>query len=451
MTCNFLRKIETESSERSKEAIKGVVLSIVAKIISVLSSLMIVPLTINYVNPTQYGIWLTLSSIIGWVSYFDLGLGNGFRNRFTEAKANGDIELAKYYLSTTYFAVTAIVSFVFIVIFVGNRFVDWAVVLNVNRGFSEELGNIFIILSAFLCLNMVANLVCTMLTADQKAGFASLIQGGGQFLSLISIWILIHISEGSLTNLAIYFAGIPCLWTIIASLFVYKSLKYKDIRPRLCYVKLSLIRDILGLGIKFFFIYLCIIFVFQIINIVISREVGPEAVTEYNIAYKYFFVIHMIMNILVVPFWSAFTDAYQKKDFVWMKNVIKKLELFWYLSVVAILIMLLISGWFYRLWIGSDVHINVSLSIAVAIYMIINNLGAVYLNLINGIGAIRIQLIIYIIFAIVSWPLMISLNAIFGLIGIIIVPSIALLFQAIFGKIQLNKIIRQVADGIWIK
>ena len=52
--------------------------------------LVLVPLTINYLNPTKYGIWITLSSVIGWFSFFDIGLGNGLRNRFAEAIANND-------------------------------------------------------------------------------------------------------------------------------------------------------------------------------------------------------------------------------------------------------------------------------------------------------------------------------------------------------------------------
>jgi hypothetical protein len=39
-------------------------------------------MTINYVNPTQYGIWITLSSIISWFSFFDIGFGYGLSSRF---------------------------------------------------------------------------------------------------------------------------------------------------------------------------------------------------------------------------------------------------------------------------------------------------------------------------------------------------------------------------------
>ena len=61
--------------------------------------MILVPLTINYVNPTRYGIWLTLSSVIGWCGFFDIGFGNGLKNRFAEARASCNTERARIYLS----------------------------------------------------------------------------------------------------------------------------------------------------------------------------------------------------------------------------------------------------------------------------------------------------------------------------------------------------------------
>ena len=446
----FIDKI-LNSSGRSKEALKGVLLSVVAKMIYIISSFLIVPLTIDYVNATQYGIWLTMSSIISWITLFDLGLGNGFRNRFAEAKAEGNIELAKYYLSTTYFAVALIVVVIFFVILVGNVFIDWSTVLNVAPAYGEELGKVFIILLAFFCLNMVANLVSTMLMADQKAGQASMIQGGGQFLSLISVWILTLVSEGSLTNLALYFAGMPCLLAIVVSFFVYSSDKYRDIVPNFRYVKMPLLRDILGIGVQFFIIYLCMIFIFQIINIIISREIGPDAVTEYNIAYKYFALLYTIFIIILTPFWSAFTDAYKRNDNLWMARALKALEYIWISFVIVGIMMLLFAPYVYLMWIGPNVRISQTLSLYVYIYVMILNLGNLYMYLINGIGTVRIQLLIYLFFAIVSWPLMTMACRIWGVEGVVFVPTVVLLFQAVFGRIQIHKLLDKTAKGIWLK
>lgn len=80
-------------------------------------------------------------------------------------------------------------------------------------------------------------------------------------------------------------------------------------------------------------------FIFQFINILISRIKGPEAVTQYNIAYKYFNVIGMVVVVVLTPFWSAFTNAYVQKDFVWMRNIVIKLERMWLLTIPVLIIM----------------------------------------------------------------------------------------------------------------
>ena len=94
----FLQK----GSDRSVNIKKNVAGSLCLKVINIFISLQVVPLTIHYVNPSKYGVWLTLSSIIAWISYFDFGFAHGFRNRFAEAIAKGEFLLARKYVSTTY-------------------------------------------------------------------------------------------------------------------------------------------------------------------------------------------------------------------------------------------------------------------------------------------------------------------------------------------------------------
>lgn len=438
-------------SPRSKQAVKNIALSLVGKAISVLSSLLIVPLTINYVNPTRYGIWLTLSSVIAWVGFFDLGMGNGFRNKFAEAKAKGDMILARKYLSTTYVSISFVIAIVFILGIICNCFVDWSSVLNVDSSYKEELSQVFLIIFCFFCLNMIASIIGTLMVADQKPGIQGIIGGLGNLCSLIVIFVLTKISHGSLTNLALYFAGIPCMVWLIASLYFFIFTPYRVIKPSIKYYDSSLLKDIMGLGFQFFVIYLCMILIFQIVNVVISREIGPGAVTEYNIAYKYFSVSHMIIMIIVNPFWSAFTDAFQKKDYDWMKNVKKKLEYIWLLSVIAVILMLLISSPVYHLWIGDDVTISFSVSLMLAIFVVSDNLAAAYISMINGIGYIKVQLLIYITIAIVSWPLMVWGGRNFGIVGVLLVPTLCTTMQTIFAYIQLEKILMRKESGIWKK
>ena len=45
---------------RTKSLARNSVVGLVARAASILATLLIVPLTINYLNPTNYGIWLTV-------------------------------------------------------------------------------------------------------------------------------------------------------------------------------------------------------------------------------------------------------------------------------------------------------------------------------------------------------------------------------------------------------
>ena len=174
-------------SSRSIAIKKNIIASLFLKSISILVSLQVVPLTINYINPTRYGIWLTLSSIVAWLSYFDLGFAHGFRNRFAEAVAKGDMQLAREYVSTTYVVLSLLFSGVFLIAIVVNHFVDWSAILNVDAAYSSELNIVFGILAFFFCLNIVASIFTTMLTANQKPALASLIQTLGQVFGFICI------------------------------------------------------------------------------------------------------------------------------------------------------------------------------------------------------------------------------------------------------------------------
>ena len=142
----------TKGNERSLMAKRNIVASLVMKGISILISLQVVPLTIGYINSTKYGIWLTLSSIIAWLSYFDLGFAHGFRNRFAEAKAKGDMKLAREYVSTTYTVLFLLFSVILMIVLIVNKYLNWSAILNIDIIYNEELHIVFGLLAVFFLL-----------------------------------------------------------------------------------------------------------------------------------------------------------------------------------------------------------------------------------------------------------------------------------------------------------
>ncbi|MDE6181301.1 MAG: hypothetical protein K2G02_09395, partial [Phocaeicola sp.] len=244
----------TKGNERSVAVKKNIAVSLVLKCISILVSLQVVPLTIGYVNPTKYGIWLTLSSIIAWLSYFDLGFAHGFRNRFAEAKAKGDMKLAKEYVSTTYAVLFLLFSVILLITLVVNNYLDWSRILNIDPVYKDELSLVFGLLACFFCLNIVASVFTTMLMADQKSALASLLQTSGQVLAFVCIYILTKTASGSLVVLAVAFAGVPCFLLVIVSFVLFHGKRYRKVAPAVRCVRFSLTKKIVGLGGQFFVI-----------------------------------------------------------------------------------------------------------------------------------------------------------------------------------------------------
>ena len=111
---------------------RNTVYSMFIRVAGILVSLLLVPFTLDYLNPYEYGIWITLNSILTWINYFDIGLGNGLRNKLGEAIAGRDMKLGRVYVSTTFALLTVIVGILCIGILIANNFIDWNSVLNTN-------------------------------------------------------------------------------------------------------------------------------------------------------------------------------------------------------------------------------------------------------------------------------------------------------------------------------
>lgn len=444
---SFFRK----GNARTLRAKRNILYSFILKIVSIGISLLIVPVTINYLNPSTYGIWLTLSSVLSWIAFFDIGFTQGFRNKFAEALAHNDHDLAKCYVSTTYFALFIIFGVVLLVSLLANQHINWSTILNVNQSYNSELKHTFCILLIFFCLQMILKVITTILLADQRTALASSIDTIGQTFNLIAIIILTKITRvGSILNLATVISVIPTLVLIISSLFFFSG-RYKQFKPSLRSIRPSIALNIVSLGGKFFVIQISQILVFQCTNLIISHTKGPDEVTVFNVAYKYFAVFNMLMSIFITPFWSAFTEAYSKSDFIWMNKIYKKLTQLGLLITIMIIISLFISPLIFKYWLNGQVEVPLIISSGIAMYTIFASIGGISTTLLNGIGKIYIQMYIHLFFAIITVPfLYLTLNQ-FGLFGGIAFLSLNPLIHLVISRRQLYLVLNKKANGIWGK
>ena len=158
--------------------------------------------------------------------------------------------------------------------------------------------------------------------------------------------------------------------------------------------------------------------------------------------------------IILRPMWSSATDAYTKGDFNWIKNAFKKNLLVWKMLAFVTLIMILVSHYVYRIWIGNEIQIPFVVTLFMGIYIIANSFTFPVVSFINwnGIGKIKLQLSCkHLCRGTLNIPLSIFLAKFFqlGSAGVILGTIICIVPFVILMPIQYNKIINKQAYGIW--
>lgn len=437
------------NKNRSKRALQNIGVSILIKGGSILISFLLVPLTLDYLNTYEYGIWLTINSILSWVYLFDIGLGNGLRNKLTEAIANNNYWLGKIYVSTTYFCMALIISVVFILFLIAQHWLQWDRILNVNPEKISNLNLTVSILFCFFCLSFIFRLIGNIFLAKQLSSANDLLAFLGNALALIIIYICTKTTSSSLLLVCIILSGAPLIVYMVATPFVFH--RYPNIAPSVKDIKFNYFHSLVTLGAKFLIIQIASLILYMTSNLIISQLFGPEEVTPYNISYKLFSVCTIAFNIILTPFWSAITDAYTKKEYLWVQKTNKKILLIWILFTIGSIIILFASNYIYQIWIGNSVNINFSLSAVCALYVTLYNWCNIWAYMINGTGKLQLSIILAILQAIIYIPLAISLGKILGIVGVVLSLCICMIISGIVSPIQYYKIFYSNPSGIWSK
>ncbi|MDR3011438.1 MAG: hypothetical protein LBV59_26190 [Sphingobacterium sp.] len=438
-------------SHRTSRLKNNISYSLLFKGLSVLATLALVPITLKFVNKDQYGLWLVLSSIIGWFNFFDIGLGNGLKTKLTESLTDGDVVKAKKYVSTTYLLLLCISLGLFLLFIIGQFFVSWQDILNAHFMTESELKRVAFLIFFSFTFQFVLNTIVTVAAANQNTIIGSIVNLLINCLSLVVIFLLtVYVKTGTLEMLAIPMALSPVLILFSANYFLFKG-RYKVIAPNYSFFDSTLLKDIFQLGWKFFIIQLGLILVYNIDNLIITQLFGPDAVTTYNISYRYFSIITMLSGIVMAPLWTAFGEAYRIEDHTWIKSTIKKMQMLVLGLGILACIMAVSSRFAYKLWLGMEIDSPILLSWVLALYTVLNAFRTIYIYYLNGLGIISLQVILVVVVGILNIPLGIFFGHWIGLAGVVLATLILSIISAVIEFVQYQKIVAGTARGIWKK
>lgn len=442
--------LNNDNSNRVNGILKHLKISFLLKLINVIISFYIITLTLDVLSEKNYGIWLTLSSVVTGFTFLDIGIGNGLRNSFGVLRAKGMHKEAQEYVSTAYFSLSIIVFFlcflILCILFFLNR-MEW---LESDFFQSNDLSVLLAVAVVLFGIQLVLKLIINLYQAEQNHSINIKVNFFTQSVTLIVVFCLLWFKQDSLLIYSVSYMSVPILILIILNLWAFNK-KLSEYKPKWKFYNKDHFKIIGGLGFKFFIIQIAATVLFSTDNFIITYMFGPEEVVPYNIAFKYFSIITIGYGLIIAPFWSSFTEANAKNDFIWIKNIIKKIEILWWIVPILTFILFLSADYLYDFWLKSKVEIPNQLSISMAVYVVISSYGMIYVSFVNGIGKVKIQVITAIITVIINIPLSVLLAKSLGASGVIIATSVCMIYGVILRRLQYKKIINGTAKGIWLE
>ena len=398
---------------------KNIGIGVLIKPLSMILSFVYVPLAIGYLGNARYGIWATISSFTQWFSMFDIGIGNGMRNKLAASFAVDDKKKSSEITSTAYLVIGRISLSILAVFTAINIIIDLPKLMNIDLQ-SDNVRLALWITVFFVCLNFVLSLSNTIAYAIQKSAIASIAGVLTQGLNIFFVIVCRQFVAPNMVVVSLTLGTSGAIINGIVNLFIFK--KYKFLTPRKSNFKINEVKEISTLGLLMFIGQIGSLIMNSTDNLLISRLFDPAEVTPYSTAYKMFQVFIQIQGIVILPMWSAFTSAEARHEYQWIQRKLTRMKQLAFLLSLGVVILLIFIKPVSKLWIGKDLNYSNSMLIVMAAYFITYLFSSNYASFLCGTNDLKLYSLSALIAAVANIPLSVlfAKNMGLGLTGVIL-------------------------------
>jgi O-antigen/teichoic acid export membrane protein len=390
--------------------------SMAARAVSIVASLVSVPLTVHYLGTEQYGLWVTITALSALLGFADFGLSNGLMNAVSDAHGRDDRAGAQGYVSSAV-AMLAIVALVLGVAFaLAYPLVPWDRVFNVtSEPAAAVAGRAFAVFVSITLASIPLGVVASIQLGYQEGYRNGAWQAAGSVFSLVGLVVAVA-AEAPLPWLVLAIGSGPLLATVLNAAGLLRRRPW--LSPRRRSATMSAARWLLRLGLLFFILQLAYVVAYQTDYIVIGQILGPSAVTTYAIPMKLFMTIPMLLGFGLLPLWPAYREALTRRDLPWVRRtLVRSLEVTAAVSIPLSLILVVFGRPLIEAWVGDEVVPTTGLLVALGLWMVVYSVSVAIAMFLNGANVIGFQAGLAIAMMVTNLALSILLTHLIGVSG----------------------------------
>jgi O-antigen/teichoic acid export membrane protein len=418
-----------EGQRRYQRIIHSTLAAAVARGVNLVVSFISVPLAVGYLGRDRYGVWITISSLLMFLSFADLGLGGSLQNALADAYGRQDRAQAKRYVASALWLLAIIALVLWIPFAAGHHWIAVRLFSGSEdlSALTEASTAILIAITIFF-LNFPLNLYTQVLTAFQQrtiVNICAIVTSIGNLLAIIGVVAF----KGGLVWLVLAYSGCGLLVSVVTSVWLYFYAK-PWLKPSMSSVDSSLMRGLFGSGWKFLVTSIFWMVNLQTDNLIISHFLGPGEVTPYSISYRLLSYAVVFQSFAVVALWPAYTEAKARGDVAWIRRAFKANLIFSIVSSLPLAIVFVVFGQkIIHWWAGEAAVPQFSLLVWMAIWNLMLATVSAGSFLLNAFGRLTGMTIYGTLTAIVNIVLSIVLVQRWGVNGAVVasVLSVGLL------------------------
>lgn len=385
--------------------------------VNILVTILLTPFLIYYLGRSGYGLWVTLGSLLGYVSLLDLGLYTTSTKFVAECRGRSDPNGLNTFIATAFvtyliMGFVALGSSIFLSFYLAELFPVSSDLATVGKPF-------LLVAGTSLALSFPLSLLNGILFGFQRLDVLNLINTLGSVCNGFFSVMALKIGSGM----------VGVAWVGLATNVLTAALKWSFIRREFPHVRIqpglfdaAVLKKTLSYAFYVFLVSVGAQVVFNTDNIIIGKFLGIAAVTSYAVAFRLSFILMQGVFKVVDVLPPTFSELYSLRDTAKLRALFVQSSKFSVGLAVPITIVLVLFGEdIIRLWVGRENFVGMPTLLGLAALTFMHSFvhpGAVML--LTNAGRVRAVCFFNIAEAVLNLVLSIALVRRMGVLGVIL-------------------------------
>lgn len=390
------KKVIDAGRERYRRAVSTATMNIVAQVIQLATGLISVPLALGYVGPERFGIWMTLSTALAFITFSDFGIGIGMQDSISRHAGKGDYKSARHAFYSAFAMVSTVVSVVLLMGYLIVPRLDLASFFSLRSVEAQaDIAPTAIASIAVIALGLLGGLVQRAFNAVQEGFLVAALQVFARFLSLAVLFAVVHFELGLPALVFAVGGAASCVLMLVGiPLLLYRQ-KWLSLNRHSIFdaINRDSVKNLLSVGVMGLGASVAIYFVNNSIPFLISSKYGAESVADFAVLMKLVAIPGMLLTYVLSPLWPAITEANQKGDLRWIQGAYRKCVAGSIaIALVSSVAILAFAPFIIKAWTNSEKMVPTEqLIIASTVFMALGFWNGVASTVLNGLSHFKGQ------------------------------------------------------------